>query len=68
MSFISLDKREDAKDLLTEDLNSLLKTAPENKKEVKTIITIMIKRGFNASCSSVFLPDKTATLKNRILY
>ena len=34
MSFISLDKREDAKDLLTEDLNSLLKTAPADKKEV----------------------------------
>ena len=34
MSFISLDKREDAKDLLTEDLNGLLKTSPEDKKEV----------------------------------
>ena len=34
MSFIGLDKREDAKDLLTEDLNNLLKTAPEEKKEV----------------------------------
>ena len=34
MSFISLAKRQDAKDLLTEDLNSLLKTAPEDLKEV----------------------------------
>lgn len=33
MSFISLAKRQDAKDLLTEDLNSLLKTAPEDLKE-----------------------------------
>ena len=38
MSFISLAKRQDAKDLLTEDLNSLLKTAPVDQKEVFLIL------------------------------
>ncbi|XP_065062336.1 UTP--glucose-1-phosphate uridylyltransferase-like isoform X1 [Rhopilema esculentum] len=33
MSFVGLEKREDARDLLTEDIHNLLKTAPENKKQ-----------------------------------
>lgn len=33
MSFIGLEKREDAKELLIEDINNLLKTAPESKQE-----------------------------------
>lgn len=34
MSFIGLEEREDAKELLIEDLNNLLKTSPADKKEV----------------------------------
>eukprot|EP00112_Aurelia_sp_Birch-Aquarium-sp1_P006719 Seg1735.5 transcript_id=Seg1735.5/GoldUCD/mRNA.D3Y31 product="UTP-glucose-1-phosphate uridylyltransferase" protein_id=Seg1735.5/GoldUCD/D3Y31 len=33
MSFIGLEKRQDAKELLTEDLNNLLKTAPADRKD-----------------------------------
>ena len=40
MSFVGLEKREDAKDLLTEDIHNLVKTAPENKKQV-------LQSGFN---------------------
>lgn len=38
MSFIGLEKKEDARDALTEDLKKLLTTAPEEHKEVRIML------------------------------